>query len=177
MSDGQTANFRRDGSAKLSARHAAVLEIAEDTVVAGHAVAVAGSDPVSVAVAALVAAADPGTAAAECAVAVAGPDPVSVVVPAAAYPDSASVAPAVAAYPDSASVAAAPAVAAYPDSAAVAAPVAAASLDSAADRAAVQDSRDHSRFAAGWGDPVCLSCPPAYRRVQQFQELTTTQLN
>ena len=191
MSDDLTANFRPDGSARLFARHAAVLETAEGSVVAGRAVllacsapvAVSCSDPVAVAAAAPAVVVCPDIAVAECVVPVGGSGPASLAAElvAAAYPDSAAVvaAPAVAVYPGSVSV-----VAVDPDSAVVAAvpavvaaPAVAAYLDFAADRAAFQDSLDRFRFAAGWGDPVCLSCSPAYRRVQRLQESTTTQLH
>jgi hypothetical protein len=195
MSDGQSANSLRDGSARCSARHAAALDCAEGAA-AERAVALADSGPASVVAAALVVAVDPRSAVPECAVSAAGSDPASVALPVVAlYPDSASVAAlpvvalcldsaavaagrAVAAYLGSASVAALPVVAVCPDSAAVAAGRAvAASPDSAADHVAVQVWLDPSPFAAGWADLVCLSCSPAHRWVQRFQESTTTQLN
>lgn len=61
MSDGLTASSLRDGFARCSAKHAAALACAEGVVVAGRAVAVAGSDPASVVAAAPVAAC-PGSA-------------------------------------------------------------------------------------------------------------------
>lgn len=56
MSDGLTASSLCDGFARCSAKHAAALACAEGVVVAGRAVAVAGSDPASVVAAAPVAA-------------------------------------------------------------------------------------------------------------------------